>query len=245
MTPKPLALSLAIAFAVAGLTGCNTMMEPSRARTSAPYEPTALIIADETGPLTADELAAHRPAIIQYLVSRGYLETPDALVDNPAAASRFIRVILSPGGSFRITEFTLGNRARQVITSSYIPGHSDDYDGYGRYGYYNYLTARAYNDPPAYSPAPSAPAPDYQPAPPSDRRGNYRPTDRPRRYERRINPEGRGSERTTREGPRSEGGSSGGSTQPSSPPPSYSPPPEPRSTSGESRYEERHRPNEP
>lgn len=146
MNPRPLALALAFAIAIAGLTGCSTVREPSRARTAAPFEPTALIIADERGPLTADELAAHRPAIIQYLVNRGYLESPDALVDNPAVASRFIRVILSPGGSFRITEFTLGNRARHITTTSFIPGHSDDYGEYGRHGYHRHLSARPYRE---------------------------------------------------------------------------------------------------
>lgn len=119
MSVQPLALFLLLT--LASLAGCNALREPSSAHTAAPYEPTALIIADETRPLTVEELAAQRPAIVAYLVRRGYLETPDAIVDNPAQASRIIRVILSPSGSFRITEFTLGNRARRIMTSSFAP----------------------------------------------------------------------------------------------------------------------------
>lgn len=233
--------ALLLLLASASFVGCGTVQDASSARTSAPFEPTALIIADESGPLTADELATHRPAIIEYLVRRGYLETPDTLVDNPALASRFIRVILSPGGSFRITEFTLGNRARQIITTSYYPGHSDDYHD-ARYGYYNYTNARP--DHPRFDPGPATP-PAVQP-PPGSRPERPRDETRPRRYERRINPEGRGSERSPRENPRSEN-SGGGSSAPSSPPPApppSSPPPESRS-SGESRFEERNRPHDP
>jgi hypothetical protein len=219
--------------------GCGHLQETTSARTSAPFEPTALIIADETGPLTADELAAHRPAIVAYLVRRGYLETPEALVDNPALASRFIRVILSPGGSFRITEFTLGNRARQIITTSYYPGHSDDYHD-ARYGYYNYTNARP--DYPRVDPGPAIP-PTMQP-PPSSPPDRPRDDNRPRRYERRINPEGRGTDRGPREHPRNEN-SGGGSSAPSNPPPPPSSPPTESRSSGESRFEERNRPHDP
>lgn len=119
MTPSLLLRALLAAAGLACLAGCQSRVEaPPAAQTRAPFEPTAIIIADERGPLDADELARRRPGIIQYLVSRGYLQSPDAVVENPALASRFIRVVLSPGGSFRITEFTLGNRARQIQTTT-------------------------------------------------------------------------------------------------------------------------------
>lgn len=132
MHAQPAALILLLA--LAPLAGCNALREPSSAHTTAPYEPTALIIADESRPLTVEELAAQKPAIVAYLVKRGYLETADAIVDNPAQASRIIRVILSPSGSFRITEFTLGNRARRIMTSSFAPGRSPGEAHYQRPG---------------------------------------------------------------------------------------------------------------
>lgn len=172
MNAKPLPFLFALALACTLLAGCQTMLDTTQARTAAPFEPTALIIADESGPLSADELAARRPAIISYLVSRGYLSDPGALVDNPADASRFIRVILSAGGGFRITEFTLGNRARQIVTSSYIPGHSDSYAHSSGYGYHSsYLNQPHYHEPPVV----------HAPPPPKDRhdprRRDYRPRD--------------------------------------------------------------------
>lgn len=237
MIAKPPALVLTLILALGWLAGCNTVSDVNSARTAAPFEPTALIIADETGPLTADELATHRPKIIQYLVSRGYLKTPDALVDNPALASRFIRVILSPGGGFRITEFTLGNRARQIITTSFYPGHSDDYYDHGRYGYY--LGAQPYYEIPA--PRRAAPPDSYRP-PTGKPPVVQRPTgDHPRRHGRRVNPEGRSE--TPRSDYADRGGGNGGSGSAPTPP-SYAPP-EPRSADGDSRHEERHRPNEP
>lgn len=127
-------VSLLLLLALASLSGCNALREPSSAHTSAPYEPTALIIADESRPLTVEELAAQRPAIVAYLVKRGYLKTADAIVDNPAQASRIIRVILSPSGSFRITEFTLGNRARRIMTSSFTPERPSGDTHYNRAG---------------------------------------------------------------------------------------------------------------
>ncbi|HYC70115.1 MAG TPA: hypothetical protein VEB66_02850 [Opitutaceae bacterium] len=241
MTGKLAALALLVASA--WLAGCTTVQDASSARTAAPFEPTLLIIADERGPLTADELAAHRPAIVDYLVRRGYLESPDEVIDNPALASRFIRVILSPGGSFRITEFTLGNRARQVITAGYYPGHSDDYPDHTRYGYYNYYNARP--DYPRTDPGPTLAPPASPPSAPAPSIERPRTDERPRRFERRINPEGRGPERSPREHPRND--TSGGTSSPGTPssPPSSSPPPEPRSSAGESRYEERNRPHDP
>lgn len=240
MTPKPLAFLPALALAAAALPGCNSTLDTTQARTAAPFEPTALFIVDETRPLTVEELAAQRPAIVGYLVRRGYLESPGALVDNPALASRIIRVILSPSGSFRISEFTLGNRARHIVTTRIIPGHSDGYD----YSYGYYLTARPYPEPPAYSPAPSAPPGGYQPTPPADRPPRvHRPDERPRRHERRIHPEGRGAERSPRADTRSDNGGSPPSTSP--PPPDHAPPPEPRPSSGESRNGERKRPHDP
>ncbi len=267
MNIKPLPLLSALALAWALLAGCSTMSDTSRAHTRAPYEPTALIIADEHGPLSADELDLRRPAIINYLVNRGYMNSPDALVDNPAEASRFIRVILSADGGFRITEFTLGNRARQIVTSNHIPGHSDSsyssrgythYSAYANQPYY-YEPPVIYIPPPPYSPPHDQthhPRHDYRPRD-NDNRNHPPHPDRPddarrhpprsddgREHPRRDHDPGNG--RNWSDGP-------GRSTNPPPTPPpapSYTPPP-PRNDPPPAKHdnhrldENRHRPNEP
>lgn len=268
MNTKPLPLLSLLALAAALLAGCSTMLDKSQARTSAPFEPTALIIADEDGPLTADELELRRPAIISYLVSRGYLSNRSALVDNPAEASRFIRVILSSGGGFRITEFTLGNRARQIVTSSYIPGHSDSYNYTSDYRYYSsYANQPYYYEPPVVHtpPPPYSPPKDRNDRPRHDYRRhdnndrNHRPrTDQPDDTDRRPRRSDDGREHPRRDHDPGSGRNWSGGTHrdpnaaPASPPPApvYSPPPprndlRPAQAHGEARFEERHRPNEP
>ncbi len=238
MNAKPLSFLFALALACTLLAGCQTVLDATQARTAAPFEPTALIIADEDGPLTADELALRRPAIISYLVNRGYLDTPNALVDNPAAASRFIRVILSAGGGFRITEFTLGNRARRIVTSSYIPGHADSYHYSSGYGYYSsYVNQPYYYEPPVVY----TPPPPY--TPPKDRNDHpdhdYRPRDNDNRNhspraDRREDP-GRhyrrgddGRDRTPRDHDSGSGRNwSGGHRRDNTPAPAPAPPPAP------------------
>lgn len=231
-TLPPIRALVLLALALASVAGCQRVAEPARHQTRAPFEPTALIIADERGPLDADELARRRPAVIQYLVSRGYLSSPDALVDNPAQASRFIRVVFSPGGSFRITEFTLGNRARQIHTTSSLPGRSLSLMGAETYLHLGHGSADPYI---LYEPLLpySAPPRGYRPPDRAPRLGDVsprhadpaRPPDRPR-------------------GGSPDVPSSPPATTPAAPPPSPREP-APTQARGEARYEELSRPQEP
>jgi hypothetical protein len=136
-----LILPTAIVAAVLSIAGCGQATSPTIAQTRAPTEPTALIIADEGGPLSAEAMAIRRPMVVQYLVSRGYISSPDDLVDNPAGASRFIRVVFAPGGGFRITEFTLGNRSRQMLFSGFAPERPGGIGDRAHFGYLDYRSA--------------------------------------------------------------------------------------------------------
>jgi len=232
MNPLPLLRALLLATGLATLAGCQHVVAPPTPQTLAPFEPTAIIIADERGPLDADELARRRPGIIQYLVARGYLQSPDAVVDNPALASRFIRVVLSSGGGFRITEFTLGNRARQIHTTSGLLIRPATYLEVGSdvpLGYRTPLPYGRYDPRLPVSPSPHA----YRPPERSPRPGGGHP-DRP-------------GPRAAPDGPRAEPAAPPAVTPapaPVVPPPAPVEPP-PAQARGESRYEDTRRPFQP